>query len=298
LDIAFITANYNTLSWVKQLAEFFSGLHAPFTFSLCVVDNDSTDGSKGFLESRPEIHYLQTGENLGYGRAINRGVSATQSKYVCVTNTDVVLNREALVALWTFLEENPDVGVCAPRLTYADGRNQGMLCHPSLPALYMHWFSKILANSSKRKIANANAPVQVDGVMGAFFLIRRSAIPSPTLFDEDFFFFHEDIALAHTLKNRGIKCVVVPSVSIIHAGGESRMDGLVDAFYESKYLYVRKFYGSFHERMVLFVDRFRIFRKRLFYSLFERLIPSERAASKKRYYEAAGNSVGRKKREE
>ena len=298
MDIAFITVNCNTLSWVKQLADFFSSLSAPFTCSFCVVDNNSNDGSKEFLQSRPEIRYLQTGTNLGYGRAINRGVAETESKYVCVTNTDVVLNREALVALWAFLEENPVVGVCAPRLTYRDGRDQGMLCHPSLPALYVHWFAKILANASKRKIAKATAPVWVPGVMGAFFLIRRSVIPGPALFDEDFFFFHEDIALAHLLKTRGIKCVVIPSVSIIHAGGESRMDNLVDAFYESKYLYVRKFYGSFHARMVHFVDGARIFRKRLFYSWFGRLVPSERMKSKRRYYEAAWNSVGRKNGDE
>lgn len=298
VDIAFITVNYNTLSWVKQLADFFASLHAPFTFSFCVVDNNSTDGSKEFLQSRPEIRYLQTEENLGYGRAINRGVAATESKYVCVTNTDVILNREALVALWNYVEENPDVGVCAPRLTYRDGRDQGMLCHLSLPALYVHWFAKILANSSKRKIANATRPVRVQGVMGAFFLIRRSVIPGRTLFDEDFFFFHEDIALAHDLKKRGVTCFVIPGVSMIHAGGESRMDSLVDAFYESKYLYVRKFYGSFHGRMVHFVDRARISRKMAFYSLFGRLVPSERMKSKRRYYEAAWNSVGRNNREE
>jgi hypothetical protein len=290
--------NYNTLGWVKQLADFFASLRAPFTSSFCVVDNNSNDGSQEFLQSRPEIRYLQSGENLGYGRAVNRGVAATESKYVCVTNTDVVLTREALITLWHFLEENPDVGVCAPGLTYTDGRNQGMLCHPSLLALYVHWFAKVLANSSKRKIANANAPVRVQGVMGAFFLIRRLVIPGPTLFDEDFFFFHEDIALAHALKNRGIKCVVVPTVSIIHAGGESRMHGLVDAFYESKYLYVRKFYGAFHARMVQFVDRTRIFRKRCFYSLAGLVVPSERMKSKKRYYEAAWKSVGRGKRKE
>jgi N-acetylglucosaminyl-diphospho-decaprenol L-rhamnosyltransferase len=298
VDIAFVTVNYNTLGWVKQFAEFFASLQAPFTFSFCVVDNNSTDGSKQFLQTHSEIQYLQTGENLGYGRAINRGVATTASKYVCVMNTDVVLNREALVALWTFLEQNPDVGVCAPRLTYADGRNQGMLCHPSLLALYAQWFAKLLANSSKRKIANANVPVRVQGVMGAFFLIRRSVIAGPVLFDEEFFFFHEDIALAHTLKNRGIKCVVIPGVSIIHAGGESRMDGLVDAFYESKYLYVRKFYGAFHARTVRLVDRARIFRKRVFYSLFGRLTASERMKTKRRYYEAAWNSVGRRKRED
>jgi GT2 family glycosyltransferase len=103
VDIAFITVNYNTLECVKQLAGFFQNLDAPFTFTFTVVDNDSKDGSQEFLQSVPGIRYLQTGENIGYGRAINRGVAATDSAYVCAMNTDVILSREALIKLWQFL---------------------------------------------------------------------------------------------------------------------------------------------------------------------------------------------------
>ena len=215
VDIAFITVNYNTLECVRQLAGFFKGLDAPFTFTFTVADNDSSDGSREFLQSHAEINYLQTGGNIGYGRAINRGVAATASKYVCVTNTDVVLNREALIKLWRFLEERHDAGVCATRITYEDGRDQGMVFKRSLFSHYANWFAKGLARYSKLKIARAAAPVRVDGVLGAFFLVRRSAMPAPALFDEDFFFFYEDTALAHTLKNRAVPCFIVPDATII-----------------------------------------------------------------------------------
>ena len=291
VDIAFITVNYNTLGHVKQLTHFFATLDVPFAFSFTVVDNDSKDGSQEFLKSAAGVHYLQTGGNIGYGRAINRGVAATESKHVCVTNTDVILNREALVALWRFLEAHPDVGVCAPRITYEDGRDQGMLFHPSLFAHYAHWYAKTLVRHAKQQLAKANQPVQVHGVSGAFFFIRRSVIPSPELFDEDFFFFHEDTALAHSLKNRAVSCFILPDVRIVHIGGQSRSEDSVGSFYESKYLYLEKFYGLFHARAVYFVDRARIFRKWIFYSLLAPLTPSERIRSKERYYKAAWNTV-------
>lgn len=106
-----------------------------------MVDNDSRDGSWDYLLSHPEIHYLQTGDNLGYGRAINRGMAATDSTYVCVTNTDVILNREALIALWHFMKERHEVGICALRITSADGRNQGMIFNRSLFSHYSGWFT-------------------------------------------------------------------------------------------------------------------------------------------------------------
>jgi N-acetylglucosaminyl-diphospho-decaprenol L-rhamnosyltransferase len=287
VDIAFIAVNYNTLAWVRRLTSFFDSLDVPFTFTFTVVDNHSGDGSQEFLQIHRGVTYLQTGGNIGYGRAINRGVATTASKYVCVTNTDVILNREALIELWRFLEGRPDVGVCAPLITYEDGRYQGMVFLPSLVSHYANWFAKMLAGYSKLKIKKATEPLRVDGVMGAFFLIRRFVIPTPTLFDEDFFFFHEDTALAHTLKNRGVPCFIIPGATIIHVGGESRSASSISFFYESKYLYLRKFYGPLHAKAVYFMDRTRILRQWLLYSLFSLLTASERIKSKQRYYKVA-----------
>lgn len=291
VDIAFITVNYNTLKYIQQLASFFETLNAPFTCTFTVVDNTSGDGSKEFLQSQAGIHYIQTGENLGYGRAINRGVAATSSKFVCVMNSDVVLNGEALVRLWRFLEDHPEAGVCAPRITYEDGRDQGMVFHRSLASHYADWVSRILAQSTKQKMAKAAGPVQVDGVMGAFFLIRRSLILPSGLFDEDFFFFYEDTALAHALANRAVKSFVVPDAAVVHLGGKSRSADSVAFFYESKYLYLNKFYGSLHARAVYWLDLGRIFRKWIFYSLVSLLAPSERLEFKRQHYKIARQRV-------
>lgn len=291
VDIAFITVNYNTLALVEKLADFFRSLDAPFTFSFTVVDNDSKDGSHEFLQSRPDLQYLQSGGNIGYGRAMNRAVAGTDSTYVCVTNTDVILNLEALARLWRFMEEHRDAGVVAPRIKYADGRDQGMVLHSSLFSHYANWYAKLLARRSKRKITRGAAPVRVDGVMGAFFLIRRSVILPPSLFDEDFFFFYEDTALAHNLVNRGVPCFVLPGAVIVHLGGQSRSERSISSFYDSKYLYLKKFYGPFHARAVYFLDRARIFRKWFFYSLFSLLTSSERVKFKQRYYKVAWDAV-------
>jgi GT2 family glycosyltransferase len=291
VDIALVTVNYNTLHLISRLANFFKSLHAPFTFSFVAVDNNSQDGSQEFLESRPELKYIQTHENIGYGRAINRGVAATDSKYVCAMNTDVVPNRETLITLWRFLEERPEVGLCAPRIKYEDGRDQLMVFQLSLFAHYANWFAKALARSAKLKVAKAVAPVRVAGVMGAFFMIRRSVIPEPALFDEDFFLFYEDTALAHTLKNRGVLCFIVPSATLIHMGGKSKSKDSVSFFYDNKYLYLKKFYGSLHARAIYFVDRARILRKWFLYSLFSLVTTSDHIRSKQRHYRMAWNNA-------
>src|SRR6266446_4455600 len=153
------------------------------------------------------------------------------------------------------------------------------------------WFAKLQASYEKRRVARATDPLRVDGVMGAFFLIRRSTIPPPTLFDEDFFFFYEDTALAHTLKNNGVPCFVVPGATIIHLGGKSGSANSISSFYESRNLYLKKFYGPLHARAIYFLDRARILQKWSLYSLFSRLTASERIKSKQRYYKLAWDTA-------
>jgi len=132
------------------------------------------------------------------------------------------------------------------------------------------------------------------GVMGAFFLIRRAMIPSPALFDKDFFFFYEDTALAHTLQNNGVPCYIVPGASIIHLGGKSGSANSISSFYQSRYLYLNKFYGPFHARAVHFLDRTRILRKWSLYSLFSRLTASQRIKDKQRHYKMAWEAARQK----
>jgi len=162
-----------------------------------------------------------------------------------------------------------------------------MVFKASLIAFYANWFAKILAGFEKQRIARATTPLKVDGVMGAFFLIRREVIPSPALFDKDFFFFYEDTALAHTLKNNGVSCFIVPGATIIHLGGKSGSEDAVASFYQNRYLYLNKFYGPFHAKAVNFLDRARILRKWMLYSLFSRLTASQRIKEKQRHYELA-----------
>jgi GT2 family glycosyltransferase len=162
-----------------------------------------------------------------------------------------------------------------------------MVFHRSLFSHYANWYAKLLAARTKQRLAKATAPFQVDGVLGAFFLIRRSVIPAPALFDEDFFFFYEDTALAHTLANRGVRCFVIPDATIIHVGGKSRSEDSIFPFYKRKFLYLKKFYGSFQADVLYNRDLIRTANKSYFYALFSQVNPSELIKSKERHYRLA-----------
>jgi len=284
VDVAFITVNYNTRELLEKLAAFFRSTPLPFSHSLVVVDNASSDGSHEYLSAQADVVYIPAGENLGYGRAINRGIQATDSRYICVLNTDVVLTGAALADLWEFMETTPDAGVVAPRITNRDGTTQGFIFHKSTLSNIFHLVNKVCTSLLKMKLARTSLPMRVHGVLGAFFLARRSLAPDGTLFDEDFFFYFEDTDLAHRLFEAGVNCYALPSCSIIHLGGSSTSLEGTRLFFRSKNLYLKKHYGRVFADFIKTIDRFRLRMKFFKYSLLASVFSSGHIAEKKAYY--------------
>jgi len=100
---------------VRQLAAVFTNLDVPFTFTFTVVDNNSRDGSQEFLQSRPKSIICRLAKISVTGAGINRGVGRERQQYVCVTNTDVILNRDALISLGASWKNGRTAGICAAK---------------------------------------------------------------------------------------------------------------------------------------------------------------------------------------
>lgn len=286
VDVAFITVNYNTCQLVAALIEFFRGAELPFSFRLVVVDNNSSDGSQELLatETMPELVAVPANENLGYGRGMNRGLAAVASRYACIMNTDLLLNREALLALWEFFQTTPDAGVAAPLIMGVEGRQQGFIFHPGILSLYSPLVCKLRSKCWKKQVEAATAPCEVPGVMGAFFMIRRDCCPSSDLFDRDFFFYYEDTELAHRLWSTGIKCYVLPKISIVHLGGQSTSAAGAKLFQAGRRLYITKVHGPFHAALLERLDHVRLYGKFLKYLLLVKVLRIHALRSKYDFY--------------
>src|SRR5574344_1439981 len=65
-------------------------------YEIIVVDNDSCDGSKEIFEKDKRIVFIESGSNLGFGKANNLGESFAQCKYLFLLNTDTILHNNAI----------------------------------------------------------------------------------------------------------------------------------------------------------------------------------------------------------
>ena len=90
-----------------------------------VSDNGSTDGSVEWArEHYPQIEFALNGENLGYAKGNNRGITLARGELVLILNPDTVLHDRMLDGLVAFADANPQYGGYGCRVLNTDGTYQ------------------------------------------------------------------------------------------------------------------------------------------------------------------------------
>jgi N-acetylglucosaminyl-diphospho-decaprenol L-rhamnosyltransferase len=213
----------------EALLECVASLRAEGVDEVIVVDNASSDGSPEALVSTDQsVRLVQTGTNLGYGAAANRGIAMGASDLVLVSNPDVAVHRGALRALVEVLEQDATLAIAGPRILEADGtRYPSARRFPSLLDAAGHALlgDLVPANRFTRRYRmgdlEADNVAEVDWVSGACFLARRRALEELGGFDETYFMYAEDADLCWRARRAGWGVAYVPAAVVTHQQGIS-----------------------------------------------------------------------------
>jgi N-acetylglucosaminyl-diphospho-decaprenol L-rhamnosyltransferase len=221
-----VVVNYNAR---EELLECVRSLRADGVADITVVDNGSMDGSGVSLAAAdPEASFIETGANLGYGGAANRGMAQGDRELVLVCNADVVVRPGTLAALASALDANPRLGLVGPQLINPDGTvYPSARTFPSLVDAIGHGFLGLVAprnrfSRSYRMLDWDHAGRrEVDWVSGSCFVARRRALDELAGFDESYFMYMEDVDLCWRLADKGWRVAYEPSGCVLHVQGVS-----------------------------------------------------------------------------
>jgi N-acetylglucosaminyl-diphospho-decaprenol L-rhamnosyltransferase len=194
-----------------------------------VVDNASTDGSPALVRQRfGWVNLIASGENLGFGRAVNLVAERTATPWLATANADIALRPGAIEALLQAADEDPGAGAIAPRLVVPNGDTQhSVFAFPTIP------FSLVVATGlfrlSRRLADRAAMPGHWDSerarrvpwAVAAFLLVRRSAWDQIGGFDERQWMYAEDLDLGWRLKKAGWATRYEPGAVVDHENGAS-----------------------------------------------------------------------------
>jgi N-acetylglucosaminyl-diphospho-decaprenol L-rhamnosyltransferase len=209
----------------QVLVECVDSLLANGVGEIVVVENGEVGSVPSSLLERGVV-LVSPGVNLGYGRGANRGVAFVRpTRYVLVSNPDVVVHEGAVAALVDFLETHPAVALVGPTILRPDGT-----VYPSkrvFPNVWLAGLHAMLAplwpgNPATARYRSTRSDGDVDWVSGACFLVRRSAFELVGGFDERYFMFAEEMALCWQLREHGFEVAATGNATVTHLEGVSR----------------------------------------------------------------------------
>lgn len=239
MDLSVIILNLNTQGFLRDCLRSVESSNigrgdSKYTLEIIVSDNGSTDGSLEMVKTEfPGVKLVENGQNLGFTKGNNVAIPYATGRYLLFLNSDTVVLPDTLSQMIDYMDSNPSVGASTCYVELFNGK-MDMNCHRGFPTPWVSvfHFSGVSKRFPRSKLfggyfqtyKNLNEVHEVDVIEGSFMMVRREAAEQVALsknkwWDEDFFFYGDDIDFCYRLREAGWKIMYYPKVKILHYKG-------------------------------------------------------------------------------
>lgn len=255
MQLSVIIVNYNVKYFLEQCLYSVQKASAEHETEIIVVDNNSTDGSREFLEPRfPRVKFIWNSKNEGFAKANNRAAEAAKGEFILFLNPDTLVPEDCFEKCIDFFNSYKNAGALGVKMIDGSGKflKESKRAFPSpATSLYkLSGLSKLFPRSrtfAKYHLGHLseNENHEVDVLAGAFMMMPRKVLNEIGKFDESFFMYGEDVDLSFRIQKAGYRNYYFADCCIIHFKGESTKRGsmnYVRMFYRAMNLFVKKHY--------------------------------------------------------
>lgn len=234
--ISVILVTYNSKAYIEPclgsiLSQGFKD------YEVIIIDNASRDETKSIINARyPEIILIENSQNLGTCRARNQGIAKASGRFILCLDHDVKLYPDFLENIFHEIEGKDTIGAVQPKILRVDGKTIYST------GIYPSWLRRFYdIGEGQNNGTRFNQRRYIFGASAATAIYRREALEtigqSGEYFDEDFFYFFEDVDVSWRMQKKGWRVLYAADAECIHAGGRSRNKDSI-----SQYLCMRNRY--------------------------------------------------------
>jgi len=174
-----------------------------------VINVENSDDKKYKINIEEEfknVKCILSGDNIGYGGANNIGLKNVKTKYALILNPDAELFSNTLKNFFKIAKENSDFAIIAPSVA-EDKKDYDKFTSAAKSPL----FDRPISLDSR----------VVKSVKGYAMFLNLSQFEDVGFFDENIFFFLEEIDLCMRLFKKNKKIYYCAEIPIFHEGGKS-----------------------------------------------------------------------------
>jgi GT2 family glycosyltransferase len=180
---------------------------------ILVVDNASTDGSIGRIESdfNGRIRVIRRPVNGGYAAGANTGWYAARTPIVAILNQDLRLERECLVRMRDALLLAPRQALVTPKLVMRVDPNRVNSIGNDVHLSGVGWCHGLGTRSR-----DWSGVTEVTAISGAAFMTTRAFLERLCGLEEGYFMYMEDVDLSVRARLEGAACLAACDAVAAH----------------------------------------------------------------------------------
>lgn len=237
--------------------------------SIIIVDNASREAfALTKTEQESNITVVRSESNLGFSGGNNLGIQYAieqfNSEYVCLLNSDTIVDPDFLTKLVRFLEQHPKVGAVCPIVYFARGSEFHAKSYTTqekgtviwfgggrVDRHNLHAFHAFVDEVDRGQVHNSDAE---DFLTGCCMLIRREVLEKVSGFDDRYFLYLEDVELSSRIEAAGYRLGLAADAKIWHAnaGSSGGAGSKLQQYYQTRnrLLYFWS-YGSWRQKLTV-----------------------------------------------
>ncbi|HEX8965059.1 MAG TPA: glycosyltransferase family 2 protein [Patescibacteria group bacterium] len=256
--ISVIVVLYNEFKIVQQCLSSIYRQNIS-NMEVLLVDNSDKAGVNVVLKKFPHLTYIKNKTNLGFGKAVNVGLLKAKGEFALILTPDTKLLPNTITKTLEFIKTNRRVALVGCKV-YSYPNNFHVSACKEFPNLISHLFEynilfyKIcqLINSKYHPLFySANQHKQIlfpKHIIGAYMLLRMSAIEPLKFFDNSFKMYREETDLCKRLIQNNWQIAYLPEGGLIHFGGgewkKTTISQALPNYMASTYTFFNKHYGK------------------------------------------------------
>jgi len=245
--VSIIVPNWNGKNVLRTCLNSLENLTYP-NYEVIVVDNGSTDGSKEMITKEfPRVRLVANSRNLGFAGGCNLGVKFAKGDIIALVNNDATAKPSWLTKLVETVHQGTNVGVVGGVIFYD---NPGDILWSSGARIDLISGIDWRVGHGKR-LSQAKTVGDIDYLPGTALVFPRKLLYRAGLFDENYFFYCEDLDWTLCVRRLGYSCKLNPSAIVWHKASMSRRKMQLQGYYHQMRGLFRVYFKHFPLRYLV-----------------------------------------------
>ena len=219
-----VLVTYNQFKFVPDCIESVLACNYKNIKFYLVDNNSEKNGYESFcskFRSNKNITFYRLEKNIGFPGACNYALKNIKKGYIVFLNDDTIVTKDWLNPIISYMEKNPDVGACQPKIKNMRKKNYFEYAGAAGGCMDVYGFPFCRGRiffTAEKDYGQYDKVTRLVWCSGACMITKAEVLKKVGFFDDIFFIYGDESDLCWRMHFYGYKLMYIPTSTIYHYG--------------------------------------------------------------------------------